>query len=239
MWEMGIIRDAHKINMGRRFVNHIQGRREGPTGVGRGEAGELLRPATGDDPAPLAVPEAALGQDRGDLRDDLVEGVGDGWVARHPVLLLAGAAKEEASWMPDGTERSSGAVGVRSTPRAGDVAGTHNGLRSHGRCRCLVISRTPVPRLPLDTYRRRLGNVETRGPLAKRAVKQRGAKNGESENSETKSRGPRAQPPWLHAAPRVDFPNRRIEENVGKGVTAWKHGRYDEAPKGSPSGASR
>ena len=46
-----------------------------------------------------------------------------------------------------------------------------------------VISRTPVARPPLDTYyRRRLGNVETRGPLAKRAVEQRGAKNGESEN---------------------------------------------------------
>ena len=49
-------------------------------------------------------------------------------------------------------------------------------------CRSLVISRTPVARLPLDTYWGRLGNVEMRGPVAKRAVKQRGAKNGESEN---------------------------------------------------------
>ena len=47
----------------------------------------------------------------------------------------------------------------------------------------------PLARLPVDTYRHRLGNVETRGPLAKRDVKQRGAKNGESENSETKSQG--------------------------------------------------
>ena len=47
--------------------------------------------------------------------------------------------------MPDGTERSSGAGGVRSTPHEGDVAGTHNGLRSHGHGRCLVISRTPWP----------------------------------------------------------------------------------------------
>ena len=130
--------------------------------------------------------------------------------------------------MPDGTERSSGAVGVRSTPRACDVAGTHNGLRSHGRCRCLVISRIPVARLPLYTYRRRLGNVETRGPLAKRAVKQRGAKNGESENPETKSRGPRAQPPWLHAAPRASFPNGRIREHVGGGITSYKRARYDD-----------
>jgi len=34
----------------------------------------------------------------------------------------------------------------------------------YGRCRCLVISRTPVARLPLDTYRRELGNVELGGP---------------------------------------------------------------------------
>ncbi len=72
-----------------------------------------------------------------------------------------------------GTERTSGAVGVRSTPREGDVAGTHNGLRSHGHGRCLAISRTLVARLPLDTYRRGLGNVETRGPKAKRSVKQK------------------------------------------------------------------
>ena len=106
-----------------------------------------------------------------------------------------------------------------NTPPKGDVAGTHNGFRSHGHDRCLVISRTPVARLPLDTYRRRLGNVETRGPEAKRAVKQRGTKNGESENPETKSRGGRAQPPWLHAAPHVISPNQRIEEHIGVGVT--------------------
>ncbi len=64
--------------------------------------------------------------------------------------------------MPDGTERPSGAIGVRSTPRAGDVAGTHNRLRSHGYDRCLVISRTPSARPTPDTYRGRLGSVETR-----------------------------------------------------------------------------
>ena len=44
------------------------------------------------------------------------------------------------------TERSPGAVGVRSTSYGGDAAGTHNGLRSHGHGRCLVIGRTPVVR---------------------------------------------------------------------------------------------
>ena len=80
------------------------------------------------------------------------------------------------------TEQPVGAVEVRQTPRSGDVAGTHNGLRSHGRGRCLVFSRTLAARLPVDTYQRELGNVETRGPLAKWAVNQLGAKNGEWEN---------------------------------------------------------
>jgi len=35
--------------------------------------------------------------------------------------------------------RTHQAVGARSTPPEGDVAGTHNGLRSHGCFRCLVI----------------------------------------------------------------------------------------------------
>jgi hypothetical protein len=37
------------------------------------------------------------------------------------------------------------AVGARSTPPEGGVAGIHNGLRSHGCFRCLVIRlrRTP------------------------------------------------------------------------------------------------
>ena len=78
----------------------------------------------------------------------------------------------------------------------------------------------PVARLPVDTYRRRLGNVETRGPKVKKAVKQRGAKNGESENPQTKSRDRRAQPPWLHVAPQVELANRRMRADVCGGVSA-------------------
>ena len=78
----------------------------------------------------------------------------------------------------------------------------------------------------------------TRGPLAKRAVKQRGAKNGESENPQKKSRGPRGQPPWLHAAPHDELSKRRIEDHAGRGVNPWKEVRYDKTPKGSPSGVS-
>jgi len=57
---------------------------------------------------------------------------------------------------------SSGVVGARPTPPEGDVVGTHNGLRSHGRFRCLVIRfrRTRLARLPADTYRRGVRNVE-------------------------------------------------------------------------------
>ncbi len=103
-----------------------------------------------------------------------------------------GAAEEEASWMPDGT-----------------VAGSRwNSLHSaRGRCRRQPLrapfSRPlppsgsqpdPVARLPMHTCRRGLGNVETRGPEAKWAVKQRGAKLRESENPRTKSRAPLAQP---------------------------------------------
>ncbi len=196
-------------------------------------------PGFGRDAAPLAVAQVALGQDRGALGDDLVERVGNGWIVRHPVLLAVRRGRGDSRGCRAGRNgRQEPLESARHRAR-GDVAGTHNGLRSHGRCRCLVISRTPVARLPLDTYRRRLGNVETREPLAKRAVKQCAAKNGESENSEMKSRGPRAQPPWLHAAPRVDSPNRRIEEHVERDVTPCKSARYDEPPKGSPSGASR
>ena len=44
------------------------------------------------------------------------------------------------SWMPLGRDRPDveKTVGARPTPPEGDAAGTHNGLRSHGRFRCLV-----------------------------------------------------------------------------------------------------
>ena len=87
-----------------------------------------------------------------------------------------------ASRIPDGTGTAVMSRWSPPTPLDGDVAGTHNGLRSHGHGRCLVISRTLVARLPLDTYRRELGNVDTREPEQDLAVNQLAAKNGESEN---------------------------------------------------------
>ena len=69
---------------------------------------------------------------------------------RHPVLLGA-KPRKRASWMPQGAKRFPGTVGVRSKPRKHDAAGTQNELRSHGRYRCLVISRIPAVRLPVDT----------------------------------------------------------------------------------------
>ena len=87
----------------------------------------------------------------------------------------AADADEEASRMPLG-QRPSATVGVRSTPRQGDVASTHNRLRSHGHGRCLVSCRTLVVQLPVDTCRRRSATAETRGSEANRAVKQRGRK---------------------------------------------------------------
>jgi hypothetical protein len=68
------------------------------------------------------------------------------------------------SWMPLGRDRPDveKALGARPTPPEGDAAGTHNGLRSHGRFRCLVIRlrRTHLVRLSADTYRRGVRNVE-------------------------------------------------------------------------------
>ncbi len=77
------------------------------------------------------------------------------------------------------------AVGARSTPPEGDVAGTHNGLRSHGCFRCLVIR---LRRTHWSGFRQ----IPTGGEFemskrvsgCSRAVKQGGAKNGERENSE-------------------------------------------------------
>ncbi len=51
----------------------------------------------------------------------------------------------DAAW--DGNDREE-PFRVRSTSCVDDAAGTHNELRSHGRCRCLVVSQAPVARLP-------------------------------------------------------------------------------------------
>ena len=91
------------------------------------------------------------------------------------------------SWMPLGRDRPDveKAVGARPTPPEGDAAGTHNGLRSHGRFRCLVIR---FRRTHWSGFRRipTGGEFETskRVPGCNRAVKQGDSKNGERENSE-------------------------------------------------------
>lgn len=74
--------------------------------------------------------------------------------------------------MPRDERPWSGTVGARPTPHESDVAGTHNGLRSHGRIRCLVINLPPNPlvRLPADTYRRIAFDVGA-GSVGNRAVK--------------------------------------------------------------------
>jgi len=68
------------------------------------------------------------------------------------------------SWMPLGRDRPDveKAVGARSTPPEGDVAGTHNGLQSHGFFPLSGNPLAPDPqiRLSADTYRRGVRNVE-------------------------------------------------------------------------------
>ena len=122
----------------------------------------------------LALPEAqaALGQDRGDLRDHFIAGGWDVCVGRHPVLLGRRPWKRRCCGCRVGRKRSSGAVGVRSTPHDGDVAGTHNGLRSYGRCRCLVIRRTLLARLLYRYLPERVKKCHFRWSARHRAVKQ-------------------------------------------------------------------
>ena len=91
------------------------------------------------------------------------------------------------SWMPLGRDRPDveKTVGARPTPPEGDAAGTHNGLRSHGCFRCLVIR---LRRTHWSGFRQ----IPTGGEFemskrvsgCSRAVKQGGSKNGERENSE-------------------------------------------------------
>ncbi|MBV6483420.1 MAG: hypothetical protein DIKNOCCD_03200 [bacterium] len=118
------------------------------------------------------------GKDRSDLRYHLVERDWDVFVGRYPVLLFREAAGLDRPVIEK-------AIGARSTPPEGDVAGTHNGLRSHGRFRCLAI------RLR-RTHWSGLRQIPTGGEFemskrvhgCTRAVKQGGSKNGERENSE-------------------------------------------------------
>ena len=136
-----------------------------------------------------SVTEISLRQDRGDFRDGLVERFGKGFTVLHPVLLR-GRPQRRVLWMPLG--RVSVAVRwwrpsrARPTSLEGDAGGTHNGLRSRGRFRCLVIRflpDTPGPAsggyLPEGFPKRR-----KRVPGCNRAVKQADSKNGEWENPE-------------------------------------------------------
>ncbi len=54
---------------------------------------------------------------------------------------FCGRPRKGLSWMPLGRDRPGveKPVGACPTPPEGDAADTHNGLRSHGRFRCLVI----------------------------------------------------------------------------------------------------
>ena len=73
--------------------------------------------------------------------------------------------------MPRGTET---VVRSRWSPldtAPGDVAGTHNGLRSHGRCRCLVIRRTLLARLLYRYLPERVKKCHFRWSACNRAVK--------------------------------------------------------------------
>jgi len=63
-------------------------------------------------------------------------------------------------------------IGARPAPHESDVAGAYNGLRSHGRIRCLVInlSLAPLVRFPSDAYRRMAVEVGA-GSVGNRADK--------------------------------------------------------------------
>jgi hypothetical protein len=148
----------------------------------------MPRPAVGigGESASVSMAHVTPGKDRCDLRYHLVDRDWDVFVGRHPVLLLREAA-EGAAVDAAGLDRPviEKAVGARSTPPEGDVVGTHNGLRSHGRFRCLVIR---FRRTHWSGFRQipTGGEFEMskRVPGCNRAVKQGDSKNGERENSE-------------------------------------------------------
>ena len=136
--------------------------------------------------------------------------------------------------MPRDERPWSGTVGARSISLESDVAGTHNGLRSHGRIRCLVINLSPNPlvRLPADTYRRMAFDVGA-GALGNRAVKLPDSKNGEWENQERTFAKTKSEPPRLHRNPGRRASKRRIEKDVASGVSRRRQGRNDKTPWGS------
>jgi hypothetical protein len=175
--------------------------------------------------AAVAVAHVAPGKDRCDLRYHLVDRDWDVFVGRHPVVLLRGAAEEPAVEAA-GLDRPviEKAVGERSTPPEGDVAGTHNGLRSHGCFRCLVIR---LGRTHWSGFRQ----IPTGGEFemskrvsgCNRAVKQGDSKKGRTGEFGKDIFGERAQPPGLHPAPGLRASKRRIKVKVRAGVSRRGH----------------
>ncbi len=102
----------------------------------------MRRPAVGigGESASVSMAHVTPDKDRSDLRYHLVDRDWDVFVGRHPVLVLREAAEEPAVEAA-GLDRPviEKAVGAHPTSPEGDVVGTHNGLRSHGCFRCLVI----------------------------------------------------------------------------------------------------
>jgi len=126
------------------------------------------------------------GQDRGDFRYHLsseagtcsLAGIRSSFCGRRGKISVMDAAGLDRPVLKK-------AAPARSTPPEGDVAGTHNGLRSHGCFRCLVIR---LRRTHWSGFRRipTGGEFEMSKQMSgcSRAVKQGGSKNGERENSE-------------------------------------------------------
>jgi hypothetical protein len=126
----------------------------------------MHRPAIriGGESAAVAVAHVASGQDslRSPISPRQARLGRVRWPASGPPLREAAEGDRRGCRRGGMNWPSRGAVGARPTPPEGDVVGTHNGLRSHGRFRCLVIRfrRTRLVRLPADTYRRGVRNVE-------------------------------------------------------------------------------
>jgi hypothetical protein len=154
------------------------------------------------------------------------------------------------------------AVGARSTPPEGDVAGTHNDLRSHGCFRCLVIRlrRTlwsgfrqiptggefEMPACRADYFgffaaqAGRSGCPDAAGLLNKATRKTENGRIRKGHFRRARAT-PRVAPgPWT-AGFETDLPAGRqgIRVNVRAGVNRRGHARNDETPRGSPHGVLR
>ncbi len=124
------------------------------------------------------------------------------------------------------------AASARSTPPEGDVAGTHNSLRSHGCFRCLVIR---LRRTHWSGFRRipTGGEFEMSKQMSgcSRAVKQGGSKNGERENSE-RTFSVSVRNTQGCTRPQLRASKRRIRVNMRAAVSRRGHAGNDKAPVG-------